>query len=81
VRLVQSAASALHLLPGEECNKYDLTAAPCFLLADHNDSSRWFAISSTSDLFAIIMIRPGGLLLVVLPTFLQSLFQFFGWGY
>ncbi len=30
----------------EECNEYDLTAAPCFWLANHNDWSRWFAISS-----------------------------------
>jgi len=29
----------------EECNKYDLTAPPCFRLAKHNDWSRWFAIS------------------------------------
>ncbi len=29
-----------------ECNKYDLTAAPCFWLANHNDWSMWFAISS-----------------------------------
>jgi len=25
----------------KECNKYDLTAAQCFWLAHHNDSSRW----------------------------------------
>ncbi len=32
----------------KECNKYDLTAHPCFLLANHNDDwSRWFAISSS----------------------------------
>jgi len=29
-----------------ECNKYDLTAAQCFWLAHHNDSSRWFPIIS-----------------------------------
>jgi len=29
----------------EECNKYDLTAASCFWLANHNDWSRWFAIT------------------------------------
>jgi len=29
----------------KECNKYDL-GAQCFWLADHNDWSRWFAISS-----------------------------------
>jgi len=30
----------------EECNKYDQTCAVFFLLATHNDRSRWFAISS-----------------------------------
>jgi hypothetical protein len=30
----------------KECNKYDLTAAPCFWLTHHDDSSTWFAISS-----------------------------------
>jgi hypothetical protein len=31
----------------EECNRYDLTTTdPCFGLANHNDWSRWFAISS-----------------------------------
>ncbi len=29
-----------------ECNKYDLTAAQYFWLANHNDWSRWFAIST-----------------------------------
>jgi hypothetical protein len=28
---------------GEDGNKYDLTAAPCLLLTNHNDWSRWFA--------------------------------------
>jgi len=32
----------------KECNKYDLSAAQCFLLAHHNDWSRWFASSSRS---------------------------------
>ncbi len=32
----------------KECNKYDLTATECFWLAHHNDSPRWFAISSQS---------------------------------
>ncbi len=45
----------------KECNKYDLTAAQCFWLAQH------------------IMIGPGGLLLVV-PTYLLSQFQFYRWG-
>jgi hypothetical protein len=31
---------------GEESNKYDLIAAPYFRLANHNDWSRWFAVSS-----------------------------------
>jgi hypothetical protein len=30
----------------KECNKYDLIATQCFWLAHHNDSSKWFAISS-----------------------------------
>ncbi len=30
----------------EACNKYDLTAVPCFWFAHHNDWSSWFAISS-----------------------------------
>jgi len=30
----------------KDCNIYDLTAAQCFSLAHHNDSSRWFATSS-----------------------------------
>jgi hypothetical protein len=34
----------------KECKKYDLTAAQCFWLAHHNDSSRWFAISSPSPI-------------------------------
>ncbi len=37
---------------GEECNKYDLTATPCFWLADHDDWSKWFAISSPPHLCA-----------------------------
>jgi hypothetical protein len=39
---------------GDECNKYDLTAGPCFWLVNHNDWSKWFAISS-SHLFAILL--------------------------
>jgi hypothetical protein len=34
----------------EECNKYDVTAAPYYWLANHNDWSRWFAISSLQPL-------------------------------
>jgi hypothetical protein len=30
----------------KECNKLDLTTAQYFWLVDHNDWSRWFAISS-----------------------------------
>jgi hypothetical protein len=30
----------------KECDEYDLTAAQYFWLVDHNDSSRWFSISS-----------------------------------
>jgi hypothetical protein len=38
----------------EACNKYDLTAAAqCFWLAHHNNSSRWFAISSAPTLFPV----------------------------
>jgi hypothetical protein len=36
--------TVLHLQ--KECNKLDLTAAQYFWLVDHNDWSRWFAISS-----------------------------------
>jgi hypothetical protein len=38
----------------EESNKYDLTAVPYFGLDNHNDWSRWFAISS-SHLFALLV--------------------------
>jgi len=30
----------------EKCNKYDMNVVPCFLLANHNDWSKWFAIST-----------------------------------
>jgi hypothetical protein len=36
----------------KECNKLDLSAAQYFWLVDHNDWSRWFAISS-SHVFAV----------------------------
>jgi hypothetical protein len=36
----------------EECNKWDLTADPYFWFVNHNDWSRWFALSS-SHLFAL----------------------------
>jgi len=35
----------------KECNKYDLIATECFWLAHHNDSPRWFAISSPPPIF------------------------------
>jgi hypothetical protein len=37
----------------KKCNKYDLTTAQCFWLVDHNNWSRWFAISSPPHLFAV----------------------------
>jgi hypothetical protein len=50
LRLVKSAAKICTCR--EEYNKYDMTRAPCFWLANHNDWSRWFAVSS-SHLFAV----------------------------
>jgi hypothetical protein len=49
-------------LQKRECNKLDLTAAQYFSLVDHNDCSRWFAISS-SHVYAV----PVTVLLVGLP--------------
>ncbi len=46
----------------KECNKLDLTAAHYFGLVDHNDWSRWFAISSP-HMYAV----PVTVLLVGLP--------------
>ncbi len=44
---VKGAAKTTLCTSTKECNKYDLTAAHCFLrLAHHNDWSRWFAIRS-----------------------------------
>jgi hypothetical protein len=48
LRLVVKGTTKLR----EECNKYDLFAAPWCLLAKHNDWSQWFAISSC-HLFAV----------------------------
>ncbi len=45
-----------------ECNKLDLTAAQCFWLVHQNDSSRWFAVSS-SHVYAVLVT----VLLVGLP--------------
>jgi hypothetical protein len=47
VKGVESCAPAR-----KECNKCDLTAAPCFWLANHNDWSRWFAVGNLPHLFA-----------------------------
>jgi hypothetical protein len=41
VRAVKGVESCA--LARKECNEYDLTAAPLFLIGDHNDWSRWFA--------------------------------------
>ncbi len=46
----------------KECNELDLTAAEYFWLVDHNDWSRWFAISS-SHIYAVLCT----VLLVGLP--------------
>jgi hypothetical protein len=40
----------------EECNKYDLIDTPCFLLINHNDWSKWFAISSLPPICSPILI-------------------------
>jgi hypothetical protein len=63
LRLVKIAAQLCTCWRREECNKYNLTAAPYFLLVSHNDWSRWFAISSSSQLFAV----PVSVLRVGLP--------------
>jgi hypothetical protein len=41
-----AVAGECAVLCRKECNKYDLTSVQWFLLAHHNDLSRWFAISS-----------------------------------
>jgi hypothetical protein len=46
----------------KECKKYDLTAAQCFWLAHHNDSSRWFAISSPHVFAVPVSVLQVGLL-------------------
>jgi hypothetical protein len=46
----------------KECNKLDLTAAEYFWMVDHNDWSRWFAVSS-SHVYAVLRT----VLLVGLP--------------
>jgi hypothetical protein len=47
----------------KECNKLELTAGQYFWLVDHNDWSRWFAISS-SHVYAVLVT----VLLVGLPN-------------
>jgi hypothetical protein len=42
----------------KECNKVDITAAQYFWLVDHNDWSRWFAISS-SHIYAVTVLLVG----------------------
>jgi hypothetical protein len=49
----------------KECNKLNLTAAHYFWLVDHNDRSRWFAISS-SHVYGVYAV-PVTVLLVELP--------------
>jgi len=55
----------------KECNKLDPTAARYFSLLDHNDWSRWFAISS-SHIYAV----PVTVLLVGLPKKTTETFNF-----
>jgi hypothetical protein len=45
----------------EECNKYDLTADPCFWLENHNDWSKWFAISSSHQFTVLVSVLWVGL--------------------
>jgi hypothetical protein len=44
----------------EKCNKFDLTAVPYFWLANHNDWSRWFAISSLPPICSPSLSCMGG---------------------
>jgi hypothetical protein len=44
----------------EACNKYDLTAVPCFWLAHHNNWSSWFAISSLPPICTLNFSCVGG---------------------
>jgi hypothetical protein len=37
----------------EECSKYDLTGAPCFCFANHNDWSKQVSISSLSSICSL----------------------------
>jgi hypothetical protein len=45
----------------QECNKLDLTAARYFWLVDHNDWSKWFAISSSHECAVPIAVLLVGL--------------------
>ncbi len=42
-------------------NEYDLTAVPCFWLANHNDWSRWFALSSFPPIWSHSFSFMGGI--------------------
>jgi hypothetical protein len=42
----------------KECNKLHLTTAQCFWLVDHNDWSRWFAISGP-HVYAVSVLLVG----------------------
>ncbi len=55
LKLVKSTGKESCAPVREECNKYDLPAAPWFWLANHNDWSKWFATSS-SHLFAVVAL-------------------------
>jgi hypothetical protein len=57
-KFVQIAVAGKRRTSKEECNKLDLTAAQYFWLVEHNDWSRWFAISS-SHLFVVQVIIGG----------------------
>ncbi len=39
----------------KECNKLHLTTAQCFWLVDHNDCSKWFAISGP-HVYAVLLL-------------------------
>jgi len=46
----------IHVPIREECNKYDLTVTTCFWLVNHNDWSRWFAISRLSPICSLVSL-------------------------
>jgi hypothetical protein len=45
LRLVRGSTQQSWTLAREKCNKYDLTAIPCFWLANHMDCSRWLSMN------------------------------------